>query len=378
MSILPADVWTDTGTDSDVGFRIPRVPLSLFLSVTSRCNQSCLHCAVYADHFTYGPDLTTDQWLAFIEHMADLKIFRVKISGGEPFVREDIFDILDALYEKPIRMSINTNATLIDTERARKIGRYSDKLDDVMVSLDGATAASHDALRGPGAFEAALEGIECLIDHVNNVNAYATVTRFNYRELEEITRLAADLELSSIKFNELLLEGRGGEMKDRLILGEEEKRQVMERLFELKSRFPFVCGTYLEIRNQFEMIEEVGPDTDMNGSSGEEPCLTGCGALLDECAVRPDGGVTPCDRLPELVAGNIIETPLDVIWRDSELFVDFRRRFTTPLKSLFTCTDCAYTDFCTGGCAASAYNAYGTTLAGDPACCYRRAIAKGK
>jgi len=193
MSILPADVWTDTGTDSDVGFRIPRVPLSLFLSVTSRCNQSCLHCAVYADHFTYGPDLTTDQWLAFIEHMADLKIFRVKISGGEPFVREDIFDILDALYEKPIRMSINTNATLIDTERARKIGRYSDKLDDVMVSLDGATAASHDALRGPGAFEAALEGIECLIDHVNNVNAYATVTRFNYRELEEITRLAADL-----------------------------------------------------------------------------------------------------------------------------------------------------------------------------------------
>ncbi len=130
---------------------IPRVPLSVFISITSRCNLSCLHCAVYGKTIAYGPDLTTTQWLSFIDHIAHLKVFRVKISGGEPFARDDIFTILDHLSQKPIRFSLNTNASLIDEAAARRLQAYGEKLSDIMVSVDGGSEQAHDALRGRGA-----------------------------------------------------------------------------------------------------------------------------------------------------------------------------------------------------------------------------------
>lgn len=350
--------------------KIPKAPFSLFLSVTSRCNLACQHCAVYSDRFDYEPDLATEQWLKFADEIADLKIFRVKISGGEPFVREDIFDILDSLYKKPLRISINTSGTLINEEKARRISEYLDKLDDIMVSLDGAEPGTFDALRGQGAFEKAVPGIAHLVRFVGKICAYCTVTRHNFRELRKIAKLANEIGITSIKYNELLPEGRGLKYQKELQLDPGEKTRVIEELREIRKEFPFISGTYFQIYDIFEKIRSVSPEELKNMEPGQNP-LSGCGALTSECAVRPDGWATPCDRLPELRAAKILETPLDIIWRESDTFAEFRKRFTTPIASLSTCHNCEYAPLCTGGCPASAYPVYGTTLAGDPSCCYR-------
>ncbi len=350
--------------------KIPRVPVSLFISITSRCNQACRHCSVYSDGFQYGHDLTTKQWLEFVDKIADLKVFRTKISGGEPFVREDIFDILDAIYSKPIRLSINTNATLISADIARRLSGYTDKLDDIMVSLDGAGPKSHNALRGAGAFEKTIRGIEHLVKYVGNITTYCTVTRLNFRELKEVIELASKIGVLSVKFNELLLEGRGLKFKDELTLNLKEKKETIDELKGLREEFPFISGTFFEMDEIFNNIES-GLSEGTDGFDPKKNYLSGCGALIQECAIRPDGWVTPCDRIPEICAGNILETPLDVIWRESRTFTEFRKRFTTPITDLPTCRDCEYAFLCTGGCAASAFCSSGTTLARDPSCCYK-------
>ncbi len=347
-----------------------RAPLSLFISITSRCNLSCRHCAVYSDDLTYDPDLTTSQWLSFIDQIVRLRVFRVKISGGEPFARKDIFDILDHLFTQPIRVSINTNAMLIDEDAARHLSSYGPKLSDLMVSIDGGSPETHDALRGRGAFREMLKGAGHLVEHVRKLTAYCTVTRLNFRELGDVARLASEIGISGLKFNDLIPLGRGLKYRDDLDLTREEKRETTTRLKALQKTYPFISGTLFEVDEIFEKIGSTAPEK-LAESSEMEHCLSGCGALNNECAIRPDGWATPCDRLPELTAENILEVPLDVIWRESQTFTEFRRRFTTPITSLSTCSDCQFAPVCTGGCAASAFAAYGTTLARDPSCCYR-------
>jgi AdoMet-dependent heme synthase len=350
--------------------KIPRAPLSVFISITSRCNLSCLHCAVYGKDHAYGPDLTTPQWLSFIDHIADLKVFRVKISGGEPFVRKDIFTILDHLSQKPIRFSLNTNAALIDDGAARRLQKYGPRLSDIMVSMDGGSEIVHDALRGPGAFNEMVRGLGYLIERIGRISAYCTVTRLNFRRLEEVARLAEELGIRGVKFNDLITLGRGHDNRGELDLSAEERREVTASLRELKETYPSVSGTFLQIDDIFAGIRSVRAEGEGPNDGGIN-CLSGCGALRTECAIRPDGHATPCDRLTELVAGNILETGLDAIWGKSAVFEEFRRRFVTPITSLPTCADCRYAPYCTAGCAASAFSACGSTLARDPSCCLK-------
>jgi len=365
---------TGTGGASDtspVAPKIPRAPLSVFISITSRCNLSCRHCAVYGKEHAYGPDLTTAQWLSFIDHIADLKVFRAKISGGDPFARDDIFTILDHLSIKPIRFSLNTNAALIDEAAARHLESYG-RLSDIMVSLDGHSEDVHDALRGPGSFRETVRGIGHLVEHVGKITAYCTVTSLNFKTLGQVARLAEELGISAVKFNDLIPIGRGRDNRDTLDLSADERREVTASLVEIRQEHPSVTGTLLEVDEIFDSIRAACAASSEKDDAAIN-YLSGCGALRTECAVRPDGGVTPCDRLTDLVAGSILTTDLDVIWRESALFREFRRRFITPITDLDTCTDCKYAPYCTAGCAASAYATSGTTLARDPSCCLRLA-----
>jgi radical SAM protein with 4Fe4S-binding SPASM domain len=157
---------------------------------------------------------------------------------------------------------------------------------------------------------------------------------------------------------------------EELKLGAPEIKEVVKELKEVRADHPFISGTFFEMDEIFEGIRNIDK-YDLGDYDLSRHFLSGCGALRNQCAIRPDGWAVPCDRLPEITAGNILETPLDIIWRESAAFVEFRKRFTTPITSLPTCGDCRYAPLCTAGCPASAYYTYGTLLARDPFCCYR-------
>jgi SynChlorMet cassette radical SAM/SPASM protein ScmE len=307
-------------------------------------------------------------WLNLLKELAELKVFNVRFSGGEPFMRHDIWRILEAADSLPMRLSINTNATLVDQDVAKRLSGMS-RVDEIMVSLDGSSPDTHDLLRGTGSFELTMRGVHNLIDKDLPVSFYCTVTRYNYEDLDSMFRLARELGPCSIKFNYLMPEGRGREHYPELALSRPEWQHVLETLRRLKSRDEkMVSGTVLDLGELFD--DMVACSKDLNYPQ-EPSFLCGCGALIDECAVTPDGWITPCDRISGLKAGHIRDGNFQQVWQSSEVFQNFRSRREVPLSRLENCSGCEYIAACTGGCAAVAYTLCGNIMDRDPLACYR-------
>ncbi|MBW2063658.1 MAG: radical SAM protein [Deltaproteobacteria bacterium] len=342
-------------------------PISVFISVTYKCNLRCRHCAVYWGENTNG-DVDTSTWLRFFQELSDLKVFRVRITGGEPLMRDDIWQLMDSIHELPMRFALNTNAILVDRPCAQRLNQY-DKIDEIMVSLDGSCPETHDPLRGQGTFETVLLGIEQLAQTPVPLSFYCTVNHYNLNDLEGITKLAKEFNPLAIKFNDLLPEGRGLGNYRELGLSREEWGGALEQLRELRETYgPMISGTILD---QGEIYQTLSQLTSENKVAAPPNNLCGCGALIQECAVRPDGWIVPCDRLPNLKAGHIVERRFAQIWRSSEVFTRFRKRREISLSDLPECQDCLYKSRCTGGCPAVPNALFGSFAARDPLGCFR-------
>lgn len=338
----------------------------MFISITSRCNLKCLHCCVYEDA-PLGADLSTEEWISFFDELQRLKVFRVHISGGEPLMRPDFFHLMDDLARRPLRICINTNATLVDGPAAKRLASLA-RLDEIMVSLDGSCPEVHDRVRGPGSFEKMKRGVKLLFDEGIPLSFYCTVTRLNLEDLPKIAGFAMRLGVSGVKFNDMIMSGRGLVHRADLKVPPQELMHAAKRLERMnREGRGAASGTILDMKDLFSGCESASRDRGLGSNT-----LSGCGALNDECSIRPDGGITPCDRLPHLVAGDVREGRLGEIWRESPLFKEFRARREVELASLAWCKGCPYTAGCTGGCPAIAYPFTKDFLAPDFSGCYLR------
>lgn len=342
-------------------------PERIFLALTSRCNLHCRHCNVYPFRESAG-DFSTDEWRAFARRLSELKVLSLWLSGGEVFCREDLFEVLEAFHEQPLHLDgLNTNATLVDRGAALRLASLP-KLGMVQVGLDGADERSHDRLRGRGVFARASRGIEHLVAAGLRVSLFCVVTRFNHRELEAVVRRALDWGVRAVTLAMLLPQGNALHHTDEMALSPGEWRQAVREAGRLARAYPSVVGGSLVDMYRMFSAFEAGPAPP---PGLPEPCLTGCKTGVTECTVMSDGRVLPCDRLQDVVAGNLREQDLADIWLRSPVFEDFRRRFTVRLRDLPGCGDCPYRFQCTGGCPAVPFYTEGTLLARDPYSCYR-------
>ncbi len=341
-------------------------PEKVFVAVTSRCNLKCKHCNVFP--FRESPDeFSLAEWRAFFRRIAEMKVLSVWLSGGEPFCREDLFDILDAVHALPLHIGgLNTNATLIDASKAERIASFR-KLDLVQVGLDGAGPATHDKLRGRGVFRRAVKGIGHLVGAGKPVTLFTAVTKYNKDELRDLVMLARNLGTGGVTLAMLLPQGNALHYRKDLALEDDEWRAAVAEAGALAGEFPgFVRGSLPDVHRMFEGYEER-----LMQASPCRPFLTGCKTGITECTVMSDGRVLPCDRLQDVVAGNLRENDFADIWLDSAVFADFRKRFEVRLDDLDTCRGCRYQPLCTGGCPALPFYTEGTLIARDPYSCYR-------
>ncbi len=341
--------------------KILRAPTEVFLAVTHRCNLNCFHCSVYPTEYGNN-ELNSKELFSLIDHLAHLKVFTIRISGGEPFLRKDLLFIIEHIVNNNMRLSINTNAMCITKETARKLADYSKRIDEIMVSIDGSRADIHERLRGKGSFKKTIHGIQRLIDEGLNVSAYTTVVRYNFRDIEAIIKLCKKLQISHVKFNELLPVGMGLRYYYELGLNYSERIATIKKLQTLSKKYNgFIDGTYLQI------CEIFSPRTERNDTLS----LSGCGATLNSLTILPDGTVVPCDRLQNFVLGNVRERSISEIWRSSPAIKKFRQRFKKTLNDIKECVDCEYKKKCTGGCPAIPFYLEGKLLGRDPLSCYK-------
>jgi SynChlorMet cassette radical SAM/SPASM protein ScmE len=342
--------------------RVLSLPMTVTLGVTNRCNLDCKHCFASARR-GYPDELDSAEMLALIDSLADLKIFRVEISGGEPFSRQDIFQLMERLATKKMRVSMNSNATLITPEAARRLAE-NPLFSGLSISFDGASANSHDALRGAGNFARALRGVSNLAQAGLRYKFFCVVNQHNRTELKAIVERARGLGARCIDFNGLVLGGRGKCFQRELALSTAEKSAVCEEVLALQEQYgSFVSGYYLDWARRIRGFRAQPPPQD-----AKPRALGFCGAGTRSCAIRADGWVVPCHSLWDAKAGNLRQQTLRQIWQTAPLFQEFRAAARVSLSEVENCRSCSYNSVCNGGCRAAGYHAEGHFRAKDPFC----------
>jgi len=312
-------------------------PEYLILELTNRCNLNCIHCSVSANE-RLGRELSTDKWKNLISTAAEMGVKAVGLSGGEPLLREDFFELAAHATDLGLVVGLVTNGLLIDEDNIGEIKRL--KL-DVQVSLDGSKPRYHDAIRASqGSFERSICKIELLRRHGIGFTMAAVATALNYRDVPDLLKLAEELGAKSFRVQPFFPVGRGGLHRMELSLTPEMTKWVTG-FFVGEAK-----GSKLELGGfYFQFV------LDPNARAPEQHCEDGsCSAGQSFAGVTHDGYVYPCSHIWQLAEDNVRERPLTWIWENSRLFNFFRSLMREDVNEV--CQRCGYFSRCKGGCKA--------------------------
>ena len=287
------------------------------------------------------------------------------LTGGEPLLRPDIFEIAAYGNRKGFRMTMAVNGTLLSAEKTKQMLKAG--IQRISVSIDGASAASHDSFRKvEGAFEGALQGISYAREAGLDFQINTTITRQNLHELQPIQELAVSLGAVAHHIFLLVPMGRGKDLADTAIDAKQYEK-TLHWFYEQKDRVPLqlkaTCAPhYYRILRQRAKSE--GHDVDFR-TFGLDAVTRGCLGGIGFSFISHLGQVQPCGYL-ELDCGNVREKPFREIWEASPIFQNLRdfRKYEGK------CGRCKYVQVC-GGCRARAYESTGNYLAPEPLCLYQ-------
>ena len=343
-------------------------PLSLCFGITNKCNLNCRHCLAVSSRGS--EDLTTEELLDVIRQIRELKILNVSVFGGEPLMRRDFFTIIEELSRFRIGLSLNTNATLITGDIAKRLAGYPIK--SYTVSLDGSSREVQDPFRGKGSFEKNIKGIKNLIKEGHKVLISTIVTRFNHKDVENIVMLGKEIGAYQVRFNEVVYTGNAACFHDSLLMSVREKFELLERLKGLKERFAgFVTGSMMQIIDIMENIKR-------NPREKFPLKVSPCGAATKKCAIRPDGWVVPCEILWDVKAGNVKESSLYDIWHNSPVMKAFRDTIEIKEEEIPECKGCEYLRLCYKGHRCQPYYYPGEKFQHKELYCWKEEVAVSK
>nr|MDO8133478.1 radical SAM protein [Candidatus Njordarchaeum guaymaensis] len=197
---------------ANFGLRFPQptgAPITIVWNFTNRCNLNCLRCHQDSSPTCSDGELTTSQAFKVIDNMNNAGVAIVTFSGGEPLLRNDIYDVVRRANDKGMLYTIASNGTLITPSIARKLAKAGIKR--VEIGLDGARPETHDFLRDKrGSFDATIEGIwNCAAQGFDELATTMTLHSKNTNELQETMNLAEKLGATRFYLNRLIPAGRG-------------------------------------------------------------------------------------------------------------------------------------------------------------------------
>lgn len=338
---------------------------------TRRCNLRCVHCYAESENHEYENELTTEEGKRFIDDLSEFKAPVLLFSGGEPFIRKDLFELGAYAKEKGLRPVISTNGTLITEEIAAKVKEVG--FGYVGVSLDG-IGEKNDSFRGvSGAYEKALRGIRNCVKVGQNVGLRFTITRYNAQEVPKILDLVESENINRLCFYHLVYTGRGSSLQAHDVSRPESRALmdlIMDKTLEWQRRgikkdvltVDNHCdGPYLYMRvlkTQPERAEEVLQLLKYNGGNS---------AGIGIADVDNEGNVHADQFWGHHTFGNVRDRKFGEIWTDlsDPLMAGLKNR--KPLLK-GRCAQCKWLDICNGNFRVRAEAVTGDTWASDPAC----------
>jgi mycofactocin radical SAM maturase len=322
-----------------------KAPVNVTWEITQACNLACSHCLSAGVRAPGRGELATAQCLALIDELARMEVFQVNIGGGEPFLREDMLQLLAHAHARGITTCVSTNGTVLDADLVDEL-LCMDEPVYLQVSLDGARAATNDAIRGAGTFARIVAAVELLASAgYPDLSLNMVVTSVNAGELGEFHDLAGSYGART-RLSRFRPSGAG-------CATWEEYRLSREQLAALSA----FLGEHPGISTG-DSFFALAPE------SRRALGLDMCGAAKMTCAVAPDGGVYPCAFLcdPAFLAGNVTAEPLAEIFASSPVLEAFRR------LEVESCRSCDRFSACHGGCPAIGYYLTHELGSPDPEC----------
>jgi Fe-coproporphyrin III synthase len=347
----------------------------VFWNLTNRCNLSCTHCySKSGPGRTTGGELTTTDAFGVIDDLADMGVPLILFTGGEPLMREDIWDLARYAGNRGLKMALSTNGTLITPNIARRIKESG--IEYAGISLDGAKAETHDRFRhSPGAFEQTIRAFTACREAGLRCGVRVTLTKENCRELESLVDLSLALGASRFCLYWLVPTGRGSDSYTRLQLDKDEVIEALTLLYRKAKETDPTAMEFLTVDAPQDCIhllasmQKDGSEDLADARELLESLKGGCSAGTRVANIDAQGNIYPCQfaRSPDFLVGNIRDQSFSTLWSDS----------TNPVLSRFRekqvrfggrCGICTYRDLCGGGCRVRAHAVEGNFLGEDPFC----------
>jgi radical SAM protein with 4Fe4S-binding SPASM domain len=297
-------------------------------------------------------ELTTEECLGLIGELNSLGTEMLILTGGEPLLRKDIFEIAKSASSLGIWVVMGTNGVLVDDNSVRKMIECG--VQGVAISIDSIEPEKHNHFRGgPDAWDFSVRALEICRANGLQVLVQTTVMDMNYAEIPELLKFAREKGAWSFNLYFLVQTGRGQLLND---LSPERTENMLSNLVDWQDEHrPMLVRS--KCAPQFKQIAYE------RGSGGLES--GGCMAGTQYCRITPQGDVTPCPYMT-VVAGNLRDQSFSEIWRTSRVLQELRD--VKKLKG--RCGRCEFNELC-GGCRCRAYAAFGDYLQEDPACRYQ-------
>ncbi|NPV73384.1 MAG: putative heme d1 biosynthesis radical SAM protein NirJ1 [Pelotomaculum sp.] len=338
---------------------------------TRTCNLRCIHCYSSSESRKYDGELTTAEARRFIDGLAEFKVPVLLFSGGEPLLRDDLFELAAYAGERGIRPTISTNGTLLDLDTVKALKKLG--IGYIGISLDG-IGENNDRFRGcSGAFQAALKGIRNCMAAGQGVGLRFTINRHNYKDLNAIFDLVEAENIPRVCFYHLVYAGRGSKMVEEDIT-REEARAAMDLIMERTLNFHrrglqkevltvdnHADGVYIYLKLKKTDPQRADKVLELLRLNGGNRTGIAIGA------VDWYGNVHPDQFTQNHTFGNVRERKFGEIWTDLSHPVLAGLKNRRPLLK-GRCAACRWLDICNGNFRARAEAVTGDFWESDPAC----------
>ncbi len=322
-------------------------PITVNWGITARCNFACSHCFSRLDR---SPELSAADARRVVDVLSAHGVMFLNYGTGEPLLREDLFPLTEYAASKGLKVTMNSNGSLVDAAAARRIrdaGFHS-----VGISIDSADEAAHDAFRRmPGSFGKAVGAARLLRENGVTLTVSSVICKVNHASFAGLVALAKELGARTIDLHNFKCSGMGGLNREKLDLSPDEWRAFYERAVPMKR-----AEAGIEIAFDDPILSLLGEQ----GAGAKLVAGSVCGKL--SLYIRPDGAITPCGFIPVTI-GHVLRDDFAAVWRDSEVLARLRNKAASG-----KCSGCAKFSACLGGCTARAYAVYGSYDAPDPQC----------
>ncbi|MBU5488945.1 radical SAM protein [Clostridium sp. MSJ-8] len=330
--------------------------LLMQLHVTGRCNQKCKHC--YHNEYVDEP-LTLDSIRNIINQYVELldKYNKVKnincmghinVTGGEPFVRKDFFDILEMFYEnrRYFSFGVLTNGSYITDENAKLLKELG--VSNVQVSIDG-DKEIHDYIRGQGNYDQTFEAVDKLRKNNIRTTVSFTASKLNYKKFPDVAKACKEHDVSRLWSDRIVPIGNGSMLKEQCLSAPEclELFKIMKE--EQDKALAENSNTEIFIKRALQFIVT---KKDIYGCSAGDTALT-----IDEY-----GNILPCRRMP-IKCGNVLKENLSDVYFNSEIMNDLRKKEVCK-----ECEQCRFRNNCNGGAKCISYAINKDYKIADPFC----------